>query len=252
MNAKVNVFHKIGSNETIAEQAYKALKDLLESGDFAPGQKLPSEDEIARQLNISRITLRTALQKLELLGYVDRKRGVGTFVVGLDKKHIDAGIERLVSISDVIRQRGHIPGTKEIIISADNADETVADELQINVGDPVTVVSRVRTIDGDPFMVDHNIFPASLIPQDVTAKEIGGSLFSYVEKKLKITITHAVARLVPGMADDLLAEKLGVKKGTLLIRLVQTHYIKENDSPIWQSTLSFPDSKFSWYIVRTR
>jgi GntR family transcriptional regulator len=252
MDTKDKMFHQIGSNETIAEQAYKALKELLESGDFAPGQKLPSEDEMARQLNISRITLRTALQKLELLGYVDRKRGVGTFVVGLEKKHIDAGIERLVSISDVIRQRGHVPGTKEISISAAFADETIADELQIGVGDPVTVVSRVRTIDGDPFMVDHNIFPATIIPQNVTAKEIGGSLFSYVEKKLKITITHAVARLVPGMADELLAEKLGVKKGTLLIRLVQTHYIKENDSPIWQSTLSFPDSKFSWYIVRTR
>ncbi len=112
MDGKENVFHQIVSNETIAEQAYKALKELLESGDFVPGQKLPSEDEMARQLNISRITLRTALQKLELLGYVDRKRGVGTFVVGLEKKHIDAGIERLVSISEVIRQIGHVHGTK--------------------------------------------------------------------------------------------------------------------------------------------
>ena len=87
MDTKDKMFHQIGSNETIAEQAYKALKELLESGDFAPGQKLPSEDEMARQLNISRITLRTALQKLELLGYVDRKRGVGTFVVG-DRKSV--------------------------------------------------------------------------------------------------------------------------------------------------------------------
>lgn len=252
MDESVNLLHQIVSDETIAERAYIALKDLLESGDFVPGQKLPSEDEMARQLNISRVTLRTALQKLELLGYVDRKRGVGTFVVGSYERHMDAGIERLVSISDVMRQRGHVPGTREIMISAEVADELIANELQIKLGDPITVISRVRTMDGTPLIYDLNVFPATIVPQDVTANQLGDSLFAYVLKNKKLNVTHAVARLVPAMADDFLAEKLEIPKGTLLIRLVQTHYIKENDSPVWQATLSFPDSKFNWYIVRTR
>lgn len=252
MGKKDNLFRQIVTKETIAEQAFKELKSLLESGKFSPGQKLPSEDELAHLLNISRITLRTALQKLELLGYVDRKRGVGTFVVELAKKHMDAGIERLVSISDVMRERGHTPGTQEIDIIAENADESIAKELQIKIGDPVTVINRVRTMDGTPLIYDSNIFPVTIVPQNITAKELGGSLFAFVVKKMKLNITHAVARLIPAMADDFLAKKLNVNQGTLLIRLVQTHYIKENDSPIWQSTLSFPDSKFSWYIIRTR
>lgn len=247
-----NMFNKIISSETIAEQAYNALKTQLESGDFSPGQKLPSEDELARQLNISRVTLRTALQKLELLGYVDRKRGVGTFVVGSQKQHMDAGIERLVSISQVMRQRGHVPGSCEFEIKAEKADIVIANELQLKVGDAVTVINRVRTMDGTPLIYDQNIFPSYMIPQNITEEELGSSLFDYVVKELKLNVTHAVARLVPAMADDLLSNKLTVAKGTLLIRLVQTHYIEENHSPIWQSTLSFPDTKFSWYIVRTR
>ncbi len=252
MDDNATLFHQIVSNETIADRAYNALKDLLESGNFALGQKLPSEDEMARQLNISRVTLRTALQKLELLGYVDRKRGVGTFVVGLSEHHMDAGIERLVSISDVMRQRGHVPGTREIHIEKSKADSSIANELQIPVGDPITLITRVRTMDGTPLIYDENIFPATIVSQDVTAKKIGDSLFSYIIKKKKLNVTHAVARLVPAMADDFLSNKLEIPKGTLLIRLIQTHYIKENDSPVWQSTLSFPDSKFSWYIVRTK
>lgn len=252
MDERVTLFQQIVSDETIADRAYNTLKDLLESGEFTPGQKLPSEDEIARQLNISRVTLRTALQKLELLGYVDRKRGVGTFVVGLHERHMDAGIERLVSISDVMRQRGHVPGTREIHIEGENTDTYIADELRIQAGDPVTVITRVRTMDGTPLIYDENVFPATIVPQDVTANKLGDSLFAYILKKRKLSVTHAVARLVPAMADDLIAKKLEIPKGTLLIRLVQTHYIKENDSPVWQSTLSFPDSKFSWYIVRTR
>jgi GntR family transcriptional regulator len=107
-------------------------------------------------------------------------------------------------------------------------------------------------MDGTPLIYDNNIFPATIVPQDVTPKKLGDSLFAYILKTKKLDVTHAVARLVPAMADDFLAEKLEIPKGTLLIRLVQTHYIKENDSPVWQATLSFPDSKFNWYIVRTR
>ncbi len=252
MHPTEDVFEKIVSDETIADRAYKSLKDYLESGRLVPGQKLPSENEMARQMNISRVTLRTALQKLELLGYVDRKRGVGTFVVASKAQRIDAGIERLVSISDVIRQRGHTPGAKKVQITAEKADEQIASELQIHVGDPVTVIKRIRTMDGQPLMYDTNIFPASVIQQNVTETEIGSSIFNYILKQKKLNVTHAVARLVPGMADERMAKMLDVEVGTLLICLVQVHYINENDAPIWQSTLSFPENKFSWYIVRTR
>ena len=252
MDENSNLLEQIVPDETLAERAYNALKELLESGKFSSGQKLPSEHALAQQLNISRVTLRTALQKLELLGYVDRKRGVGTFVVGAHKHHMDAGIERLVSISDVIRQRGHVPGTSEIEIKAEKANEEIAKELQLKVGDPVTVITRIRTSDGAPLIYDENIFPVSIVPQNVTMEELGDSLFSYIVKIKGFNVEHAVARLIPGMADNFLAQKLEIPEGTLLIRLVQTHYIKENDSPIWQSTLSFPKSKFSWYIVRTR
>jgi GntR family transcriptional regulator len=198
------------------------------------------------------MTLRTALQKLELLGYVDRKRGIGTFVVGPKMHRIDAGIERLVSISDIIRQRGHIPGSKEVQICSETATEDISNELQIKTGDPVTVIKRIRTMDGNPLLYDHNVFPASILPQNVTAKAIGESLFNYILNEKKLNVTHAVARLVPKLADNFLAEKLGVKTGTLLIQLVQVLYINENDIPIWQSTQSFHGNRFSWHIVRTR
>jgi GntR family transcriptional regulator len=246
------VFPQIATKETVAEKAFQTLKAMLESGEIPAGHKFPSEDELALQLNISRMTLRSALQKLELLGYVIRKRGVGTFVVGMPKKRIDAGIERLESTSNVIRQRGHIPGTREISICGMAADEAIANELDLQIGDPVTMINRVRTMDGNPIIFDSSIFPSKIVPQIVTPNEIGGSLFVYISKVKHLNITHAVARLVPAMADDFLAEKLSIKPGTLLIRLVQTHYIKENDKPVLQATLSFPDNEFSWYVIRTR
>lgn len=246
------IFEQIVSNETISDMAYNALKAQFESGTFSPGQKLPSENELANQLNISRMTLRSALQKLEMNAYIEIKRGVGTFFVGLPQKRFDTGIERLVSISDVMRERGHVPGTKEVTVTAGFADDSVAKDLGLKVGDPVTIVNRVRTMDGIPVIYDSSIFPVHILPQAVTAEEIGESLFAYIVEKKKLDITHAIARLVPAMADDFLAEKLCVEKGTLLIQLQQTHYILQHDTPVWRGTLSFPNNEFSWFIVRTR
>jgi GntR family transcriptional regulator len=247
-----SAFEPIVPNEKISEMAYNALKAQFEKGTFSSGQKLPSENELADMLNISRMTLRSALQKLEMNGYIEVKRGVGTFFVGLPHKRFDTGIERLVSITEVMRQRGHEPGTKELTVFASQADETVAQDLNINVGDPITIVDRIRTMDGIPVMFDHSTFPARILPQNVSPEEIGGSLFSYFTEKKKLDITHAIARLVPAMADDFLAEKLSIEKGTLLIRMYQTHYIRQNDDPVWHNIVSFPDNSFSWFVLRTK
>ena len=64
------------------------------------------------------------------------------------------------------------------------------------------------------------------------AEFIGESLCAYVENKLGLHISHAAARLLPALVDTVLAEKLEVSAGTLLIKLDQVHYLQDN-TPIW-------------------
>jgi GntR family transcriptional regulator len=237
--------------ELLSDQVYHRLRDRLLEGQFPPGFKLPAESDLAKSLNVSRVSLREALQRLELEGYIERKRGVGTFVIDRNPLHIEAGIEKLISMSDVIRSRGHVPGTGEIEIFGQSADDEIAARLGIAVGDPVTVINRVRTIDGEPIFWDSDCFPARYFPSTTPVESIGESLFSYVENKLGLYIGHAVARLLPAQVDAFLAPKLKVPEGTLLIKLAQVHYLKDN-TPIWYATLLYRESEFSWYIVRTR
>jgi len=241
----------IKSAGLLSDQVYAYLKDLFETEQFTAGQKLPSETKLAESLNVSRISLREALQRLELEGYIERKRGVGTFVIDRHPSHTEAGIEKLVSISDVLRSRGYSPGTRDIEVYSEAASEELARALRLEAGDPITVISRVRTIDGKPLIWDSSRFPAVYLPPTTTPEKIGGSLFEYVEKKLGLNISHAVARLLPAQAGPDFAQKMEIKEGTLMIKLEQVHYLKD-DTPVWQSTLHFPDSDFGWYIVRTR
>lgn len=241
----------VKSTQLLWEQVYNYLKERLLEGHFPPGHKLPAESDLAKSLNVSRVSLREALQRLELEGYIERKRGVGTFVIDRNPAHVEAGIEKLISMSAIIRSRGYVPGTKETVIYAESATEDIASRLGINIGDPITVIDRVRTINGKPVFVDSNKFPSAYFPVTTPAESIGESLFSYVENKLGLYISHSVARLLPALAGETLAEKLEVAAGTLLIKLDQVHYLKDN-SPIWYSVLQYRESEFSWYIVRTR
>lgn len=233
------------------EQVYIYLKERLVDGHFPPGHKLPAESALAKRLNVSRVSLREALQRLELEGYIERKRGVGTFVIDRRPTHVEAGIEKLISMSSVIRSRGQEPGTKETAIYAETATESVAPRLGISPGNPVTVIDRVRTIDGKPVFVDCSRFPSAYFPATTPAESIGESLFSFVENKLGLHVSHSVARLLPALVDGVLAEKLEVSPGTLLIKLDQVHYLQDN-TPIWYSILQYRESEFSWFIVRTR
>jgi len=68
----------------VGEQVFQQLKELLINGEWRPGDKVPSENELADKFNVSRITVRQALQRLGALGLIDTRRGEGSFVKAVD------------------------------------------------------------------------------------------------------------------------------------------------------------------------
>ena len=68
------------SKRNISDVVYEQLMENLIAGEWKPGDKLPSENELAAQLQVSRISVRSALQRLSSLGLVESRQGEGTFV----------------------------------------------------------------------------------------------------------------------------------------------------------------------------
>jgi GntR family transcriptional regulator len=83
---------------SLPTQTSEYIRELITSGEYEPGQQLPSEGEFARQLGISRPTLREALHSLELEGLIYCRHGVGTFVNPSYGKRMESGLEVLESI----------------------------------------------------------------------------------------------------------------------------------------------------------
>jgi GntR family transcriptional regulator len=194
------------------------LRARIRSGEWRPGDKMPSEPELARRRTVSRSSMRAAITLLEEEGYVSRKHGSGTYVTHRPALLNDLG--RNFGVSTQIASTGSQPGTVDESMAIEPAPAFVAEALGLAAGEPVSVLRRVRTANGrrvvdmtDWCRTDH------FAPDDMAA--IGkGSIYAALAEQ-GLTVEHGVAHLVPRNADGDAAERLRVPTGTLLLTIDQ-------------------------------
>jgi len=109
---------------------------------ISAGERLPSEPKLAKQLGVSRATLREAMRTFETQGRIRRRQGAGTFVVG-DAPVLESGLEVLESIETMARRMGLSVMVKDLVVESVRANEKQAKKLNLPAKTPLTRVSRV-------------------------------------------------------------------------------------------------------------
>ena len=122
------------------------LRTRILAGEWRPGERLPSEPELARRRFVSRSSMRAAITVLEEDGFVSRKHGSGTYVSHRPALPNDLG--RNFGVSSMIARSGMQPGSVEETAGAVPAPAAVAEALGVEEGSPVSSLRRVRTADG--------------------------------------------------------------------------------------------------------
>jgi GntR family transcriptional regulator len=194
------------------------LRARIRAGEWRPGDRLPSEPDLAREQTVSRSSLRAAIALLEEEGYVDRRHGSGTYVTHRPALRHDLG--RNSGVSSLIASTGSEPGTVEEISGAEPAPPAVAEALGVPEGELVSVLRRVRTAN-DRRVVDVTDWCRRdhLSPDEMRA--IGeGSIYATLAER-GLAVDHGVAELTPRNADGDVARRLGVPTGTLLLTIDQ-------------------------------
>ncbi|SDE36274.1 FadR/GntR family transcriptional regulator [Sporomusa acidovorans] len=98
---KRKVIQKL-AKESVTDQIYEVLKDYITSKEWEPGHKLPSENELAEQFGVSRMSVRMVLQKLNTLGLTETRVGEGTFVKKFDFKSYLSEVSEFVIDQDMV------------------------------------------------------------------------------------------------------------------------------------------------------
>lgn len=141
-------------------QAYTALKGWILQGAYAPGARLPSETELCSLFGVSRITVRAAVEMLEKQGLVQREQGRGTFVAdSIDDTPAQGDFSELVRR---VRRLDKSSTLANITIAQRPADEAVARDLEIAVGQELLQISYTRMRDDLPIGLTDLSIPARL------------------------------------------------------------------------------------------
>lgn len=194
-------------------QVAQAFERAIRDGTLPPETKLDNEIDLARRYNISRPTLRQAMDKLVRDGLVVRRRGVGTQVIG---PRVRRSL-RLSSLYNDLREAGVAPKTRVLSLEILTADDNVREKLALPPGEEVHHLRRLRSIDGQPLGLMENYLPRSVGTLTPEALEQDG-LYNVMRRQG--TDFHMAHQTVgAAVATDVQADLLGIEAGAPLVTM---------------------------------
>ena len=196
-------------------------EELIASGEWREGDRLPPERRLCQEFDVSRSTLRQALGELEERGLISRHQGRGTFVT---RPRVQLPIAGVFSIRDAMRQHGMTMTTAVIGVEVLEAGRQLASDLACLPGDPIIYIERLRSGDGEPMVLDTAHLRAELFPGLAEADLEKRSLYEILRNDYGRTVAEAQETLEPVILTPRECQLLGVPQHTtaLLTRRVTT------------------------------
>lgn len=207
-------------------QIKEAFKEKMESGTFAPHQRLPSERELEEELDVSRMTARQALSELESEGYVYRKQGTGSFVAEPKMRH---ALLKLTSFSEEMKSRGFEPGAKVLDAEVIGPREDLLNATGADPEENFFRLQRLRLADGEPLAIETSHIRTRFCPGIEEFNFQNSSLYETLKRKYDIDLTRAEQTVEATLADSFEAKKLGIKKKAPLLTVEQTTYMHKKN-----------------------
>jgi GntR family transcriptional regulator len=158
-------------------QVARHLRELIARGALRPDAPLPAERELAEKLNVSRVTLRKALQELAGDGLIDQRPRAGTFIRRI---HVEQALSVLTGFTEDMQSRGLDPASRWLSRTTGPAtpEETMA--LGLAAGDTVSRLWRVRLADGSPIALELAAVPCRFLPDP---RAVSGSLYDALRRQ---------------------------------------------------------------------
>lgn len=211
------------------------------------GQRLPSEPELAKQLGVSRATLREAMRTFETQGLIRRRQGSGTFVVG-KVPVLDNGLEVLESLETMAKRLGLEISVSDLNVEQLSADDEYPKALNVSVGTPLTRVRRVIRADTRPVAYLVDILPENILHSKDLPVDFHGSVLDFlIARGDSLTSSRANVSAIGGTAE--VAKALEVQRGDVLLHFYSQLF--DSSGKIVDYSLSyFIPGYFHFHIVR--
>ena len=203
-------------------QLRELLRGEIVSGRWAVDQKLPSERELCEASDLSRTTVREAIDALVNEGLLRREKGRGTFVAA--PKIVEGLLQSPSGFTDSMVEQGIPVQTKVLRMESSTAPYVVAQELRITSHDPVIIIDRMRCVFDEPILLATSYLPERLFPSLLDEDLTNTSLYQILQRKYGLTISKAKRYMEAVAANEMEARLLKIETGAPLMLIESTAY----------------------------
>ena len=209
-------FHLQRGPIPLHHQVFRDLKSALDADEWGPGDRMPTERDLAERYGCSVITVRHALGELVREGRIERTRGRGTFVL---QPRIDRDIAGSMSFAEEMERRGLDPATRVITSRIEPAGAAVASTLGLAADAPVVYLERVRLGGGHPLILEQARLPAERFPGLLAFDLEHRSLYDVLAERYGTRVVRAREMVEPVVLHRREASLLGVPTRSLALQI---------------------------------
>jgi len=223
-----------------------ALRADIDRGRWKVGERMPTETELAALFDVSRNTVRQALDVLHSMNLVSRQQGRGTFVAPHGLSHL---IGELKSLTDVLLERGFVPGNEGVRVGPD--PHPPIDAIEHLGSSAIWRVDRLRTADGRPFCNMRSWLAEEIGRRVDTDRLVAeGSLYRILKEDLGILLSEATEIIRAEAATAHEASALSIRRGTPVIVIYR--WVSDNRGrPVEYARAAAPGDRYQ-YLAKLR
>lgn len=198
------------------------IQKRIQNGIYPPNSLLPSQQELAEEFDVSRLTVKKAIDGLVISGLLSSQRGVGTRVLHPTIPTAPAtahnGLSALLPEKDI---KSHI-----IQFDVTFPNEALQQKLQISGTQPIYDIHRLRIVDGKPFVLERTYMPVDLVPS-LTKNILEGSIYQYLQEELKIRFAGAYRTIRADRSNKFDWKYLNCETMDPVLEVLQSVYLND-------------------------
>ena len=206
------------------------LKELIQTGRYKEGEKLPSEIELSKMCEVNRNTLRQAISRLTKEGMLRKEKGMGTFVLSPKPVALKHRLERISSFRDDLSESGLKEKTVLLKKGIDDAPDHVAKALILGANSKVVVIRRLRTGDAVPLLYEESYLPSDMFGS-ILNMDLTGSMYKLLSEKFDAVLARCEQTIKAVNLNSQIAKLFGLPQDSAGLYMESVTY-NDNNIPI--------------------
>lgn len=211
------------SQKPLYRQIADAIRERIARGELKAGDALPTEAALQAEYGVSRVTVRQALKQLTEQKVIESIQGSGRYV---KEERVNYDIYQLTSFYEKIADRQAQTHSEVRVFEVITADESLCERLQLQAGEKVWHIKRVRFLKRKPMALEETWMPLSLFP-DLTWSVMEGSKYHFIEETKKLVIDRSEQEVIPILPDAETIAALELAPGKPILEKISRGFLSD-------------------------